>query len=205
MSSVISSWRNALERAFLWRSQLSIAGSLLLCIAGAAFTGLFAQLSIRLPFGPVPITGQVFAVLLAGALLGRNCGAGSQIIYVAAGAAGLPWFAGGTAGGVLGVSGGYLIGFVPAAWMVGHFAERGSAARGVFGQALLMMGAVAVIYLFGAVQFAIVMRTGFAATVAGAVFPFIGIDVIKALCAASLALALLPKKSFAHTNSPTDA
>lgn len=196
VSSVLAGWKSARLRAFMWRSELGITGKLLLCFAAAGFTGLCAQVSIRLPFTPVPITGQVFAVLLAGALLGRNYGAISQLVYVAAGAAGVGWFAGGTAGMVFGVSGGYLLGFVPAAWLVGRFTDSHSSARGIFGQALLMMGAVAVIYSFGAVQFAIVMKTGLAATFAAAVLPFIGVDAVKALCAAALTSALLPKRAF---------
>jgi len=196
VSSVLAGYRSARLRAFRWRAGLGITGKLLLSLAAAGFTGISAQVGIRLPFTPVPITGQVFAVLVAGALLGGNCGALSQIIYVAAGAAGVPWFAGATAG-VLGVSGGYLLGFVPAAWLVGRFTDGHRAARGIFGQACLMMAAVAVIYLFGAVQFAIVMKTGAAATLAAAVLPFVGIDAVKALGAAALTAALLPKNASA--------
>jgi len=100
---------------------------LLLVLAFASFTALAARIALPLPFTPVPITGQTLAVLLSGVLLGSRRGALAQLAYLAQGAAGLPVFAGGRAGlGVLlGPTGGYLVGFVLAAGLVGWLAERG--------------------------------------------------------------------------------
>ncbi len=84
-------------------------------------------MAIQLPFSPVPITGQTMAVLLVGALLGSRRGALAVLAYIAEGLAGLPVFAGGAAGlaRLFGPTGGYLVGFVAAAFLVGWLAERG--------------------------------------------------------------------------------
>src|SRR5262245_33110339 len=85
-----------------------------LLVVGASFvTAVAAQIAIPLPFSPVPLTGQTFAVLLSGAVLGARRGFLSQVLYLLEGAAGLPFFAGGAAGAgiLLGPTGGYLIAF----------------------------------------------------------------------------------------------
>ena len=95
-----------------------------LVIGFALLTALAAQIVIPLPFTPVPITGQTFVVLLAGAGLGATAGAASQGLYVLLGAVGLPFYAGGASGWTVarGATGGYLIGFIVAAWIVGALA-----------------------------------------------------------------------------------
>lgn len=110
--------------AFSSRSALSRA---LLVVGGAAFVAVMAQARVGLPFTPVPLTGQTFAVLLTGALLGSRLGAASMLAYVAAGLFGLPVFSGWVGGWavVSGPTGGYLLGFVVAAFVVGWFAEQG--------------------------------------------------------------------------------
>ncbi|HYM51500.1 MAG TPA: biotin transporter BioY [Candidatus Limnocylindrales bacterium] len=97
-----------------------------LVAGGALFTALLAQISIPLPFTPVPITGQTLAVLLTGALLGSRLGPASMLLYVALGAIGLPFYAGGAHGlsQLLGPSGGYLAGFIVADFVIGWLAER---------------------------------------------------------------------------------
>jgi biotin transport system substrate-specific component len=99
----------------------------LLVLAGSALIALSAQVAVPLPFSPVPVTGQTFAVLLVGAALGATRGTAAVMAYLAEGAAGLPVFAGGLAGPavLLGPTGGYLLGFLPAAWICGALAERG--------------------------------------------------------------------------------
>ncbi|MEO8509717.1 MAG: biotin transporter BioY [Chloroflexota bacterium] len=98
-----------------------------LVVAGAALTALAAQLRFNVPWTPVPYTGQTGAVLLVGAALGWRLGALSMLLYVAAGVAGLPVFNGGVAGveQLLGITGGYLVGFVIAAALTGWLAQRG--------------------------------------------------------------------------------
>jgi biotin transport system substrate-specific component len=104
-----------------WRAVLALGGSWL--VAG------LAQIEIRLPFTPVPITGQTLGVLVVGASLGAGLGAASLALYLAQGAIGLPFFSGGAGGaellGLAAATGGYLWGFVLAAAAVGWLAERG--------------------------------------------------------------------------------
>ena len=193
---LVENWKLRRYRLFKWRYELSVPRKLVFAFGLACLTGLAAQIRILLPFTPVPITGQVFAVLLSGVLLGRLYGGVSQALYVALGSVGLPWFAGGNAGLPIGPTGGYLIGFIPAAMLVGWFTDRHIRLRGVWGQTLLMMTAVGIIYLLGAVQFAVVMGAGLWATLMGAVLPFIPVDLAKALGVAAITSTLLPKASY---------
>lgn len=97
----------------------------------ALLTALMAQVEVRFPFTPVPLTGQTFAVLFSGAVLGSRRGFASQLLYLSAGAAGLPVFSGG-AGSILhlvGPTGGYLWSFPVAAGLLGWLVERGAARR----------------------------------------------------------------------------
>src|SRR6185369_3198205 len=95
-----------------------------LVIVFSLFIAACAQFA--LPIGEVPITGQTFAVLLTGALLGSRLGAAAVIAYLIEGAVGLPFFAGGGSGLVrfIGPAGGYLIAFPAAAFITGAFAEH---------------------------------------------------------------------------------
>jgi biotin transport system substrate-specific component len=99
----------------------------LLVMGTAAFVALSAQVRFGLPFTPVPVTGQTFAVLLTGALLGSRLGAASLGSYWVMGACGLPFFNGWGGGWAIasGPTGGYVVGFIAAAFVVGWFAERG--------------------------------------------------------------------------------
>lgn len=154
----------------------------------AALTAAGARLSFHLPFTPVPITGQVLCVLLAGGLLGARLGFVSQVEYLAAGAAGLPVFAhGGGPAAMLGPTGGYLVGFPLAALVVGAISGRGrSAGRTLLG----CLCGVVVIYMLGAAWFA-VWRTamgateGLSAVLAQSVYPFVAVDAVKAALAAA--------------------
>ncbi len=121
-----------------------------LIVGFSCLTALLAQISFWI--GPVPITGQTLAVLLAGALLGSCRGALSQLSYLAIGATAIPyWFALGGPPGIarlLGPTGGYLIGFVAAAFVVGWLAERGWDRR-LWTAVLAMVIGNITIYIFG--------------------------------------------------------
>lgn len=117
-------------------------------VAGAAgFVGLAAQVSVAVPGSPVPVTGQTFAVLLAGTALGAWRGLAAMALYLAAGAAGMPWFAEGTSGTGMPTLG-YVLGFVLAAPLAGALARRG-ADRGPLRTAGIMLLGNAVIYAVG--------------------------------------------------------
>ena len=111
-----------------WFPSRSLATDLLWVVGFSLFTAAMAQIRITLPYTPVPLTGQTFAVLLSGAVLGSRRGFASQALYLAEGAAGLPVFAGATGSVVhlLGRTGGYLWSYPLAAGLVGWLVERGA-------------------------------------------------------------------------------
>ena len=118
-----------------------------LVIGAAALVGITAQIAIPLPFTPVPITLQTFAVLLAGAALGPMRGVASMLVYLAIGAAGVPWFAQQNSGWAFPTFG-YILGFVLAAGLTGALARRGLD-RTVLGTIGLMTLGNLVIYAVG--------------------------------------------------------
>jgi biotin transport system substrate-specific component len=117
----------------------------------AALTALGAQIAVRLPFSPVPITLQVLMVIGAGLVLGSRRGPASQLLYLTVGVVGLPVFAGGTGGPavLLGPTGGYLVAFPAAAFAAGWLAEKSEAASWL-GWLIASLAALAVIYSSGA-------------------------------------------------------
>ena len=158
-----------------------------LVIVFSLFIAVCAQFSIQI--GPVPITGQSFAVLLTGALLGSRLGAAAVIAYLVEGALGLPFFAGGGAGIVrfFGPTGGYLVAFPAAAFITGAFAEHGWDKRYPTAVAAMAIGSV-VILLGGWAWFTILTNTPPVAAFQIAVVPFLIGDVVKI----ALAAAVLP-------------
>jgi biotin transport system substrate-specific component len=158
---------------------------ILFVVGGAALVALAAQIRIPLPFTPVPITGQTFAVLLVGTSLGAVRGGASLLLYVALGVAGLPIFTGWNKGlAVLtGATGGYLAGFVVAAALTGFLAERGWDRRFRSSIGAMLTGNV-IIYLFGLPWLAAVAGTGFTRTLELGLYPFIPGDMIKLYLAA---------------------
>jgi biotin transport system substrate-specific component len=159
---------------------------LLLVTAGALLVALLAQVRIPLPFTPVPLTGQTFAVLLVGAALGARRGVASLSLYTLIGALGLPVFAGGAAGlaYAAGPTGGYLAGFIVAAFVVGLLAERGLE-RSIRTSILPFLAGTLVIYLFGAGWLSVLF--GLEKALELGVTPFLIGDAIK-LALAALAL-----------------
>ncbi|HET6973831.1 MAG TPA: biotin transporter BioY [Pyrinomonadaceae bacterium] len=158
-----------------------------LVIVFSLFIAACAQFSIHI--GPIPITGQTFAVLLTGMLLGSRLGAAAVIAYLIEGAIGLPFFAGGGAGLVrfLGPTAGYLVAFPAAAFIVGAFAEHGWDKHYETAVAAMAIGS-AIIFLGGWAWFAILTNTSPVAAFQLAVLPFLLGDVIKI----ALGAAVLP-------------
>jgi biotin transport system substrate-specific component len=152
----------------------------------AALTALGARITIPLPFTPVPITLQVMLVLLAGLTLGAKDGALSQIIYVAAIAIGLPFDAKGIGAAMLiSATAGYLIAFIPAAFVTGWLAEKGARGNRLWSFAASLIG-VGIIYGMGTAWLTIGFLGGdFSRGWALGIAPFIVVDVIKAVIAAA--------------------
>lgn len=128
----------------------SLLTEVTLLLAASLFIAATAQFRIELGISPVPITGQTFGVLLIGALLGSRRAPMAVLLYLAEGAAGLPVFTGGAAGAahLVGPTGGYLLGFVAAAGLVGWLAERDWDRRPTTAVLAMALGNV-VIYAFG--------------------------------------------------------
>ncbi|MEW5762976.1 MAG: biotin transporter BioY [Bacillota bacterium] len=195
LAATVESYR---YRAFAWRSSLGLPQKLALALAGAGVIGVAAQFKFNLPWTPVPVTGQTLAVLLTAVLLGRNWGGIGAAFYAVLGAAGLPWFAGATGGlAVLaGPTGGYIAGFVLAAFFLGHVCDRFVRARSWYGLLGLMLFA----------NFVLIHGPGLAwlGVVTGVAdlkrllwmgcIPFVPGDAVKAVAAAALAFALTPKR-----------
>ncbi len=166
----------------------------------AALTTLGAWIKISLPFTPVPITFQVLFTLLSGAVLGPWLGALSQIVYILLGCAGLPVFAGGIGFGVLlGPTGGYLFGFVVAAFLVGKLVGLKKEPSYILILIFMVIGIV-VIYFFGVIQLAIITKIGLKKAIIGGVIPFIWLDVTKAVIAAYLAIFIRKQLALSFSN-----
>jgi len=155
-----------------------------LVTGSAVLVGLSAQVTIPLPFTPVPLSGQTFAVLLAVAAIGPVRGALGMLLYAAAGVAGVPWFAGHQAGWST-PSFGYVLGFVLAALVVGTLARRGADRTFPRTVALMAAGNVA-IYAIGVPWLMASLGTGLGHALALGVAPFLIGDALKILLAAVL-------------------
>ena len=159
--------------------------NVLLVAAASLLTAAAAQLEIRLPWTPVPITGQTFAVLLCGAVLGARRAFAAQCLYLLEGSLGLPFFAGGAAGlaMLVGPTGGYLIAFPIAAAVTGSLADR-AWDRKPLTMFLAMLAGSVVIFALGLAQLSHFVPAG--ALLASGLLPFIPGDVVKSLLAAGV-------------------
>ncbi len=157
----------------------------------AAMTGIGAYIAI--PIQPVPFTMQVFVVLLAGVLLGAKYGALSQVVYVLLGLI-APVYAGGASGaGVLfGPTGGYIFGFIAAAFFIGLMTKKnlGKGYKALIRVLLPMLVGVVIIYAGGMLSLHLVLGLGFRQALVAGVIPFIPFDILKAFLAAPLAIKL---------------
>ena len=153
-------------------------------------TALSAYVRIPVPGSPIPITLQTFFVLLAGAVLGRKLGAASQIGYVLLGAAGLPVFQGAGYGiaSLFGPTGGYLMGFVAAAYAVGYLSR--SAKPGIARSIAIFSVGSMIIYAFGAAWLVFLYKVQPAHAISIGVLPFIAGDITKILLAAVISSAI---------------
>ncbi|HET8586323.1 MAG TPA: biotin transporter BioY [Candidatus Limnocylindria bacterium] len=156
-----------------------------LVVGGALLTAAAAQLSVRMPWTDVPYTGQTAAVLLVGVALGWRLGLASMLLYVLAGVAGVPVFNAGAAGvhQLLGVTGGYLLGFVLAAAAVGMLAERGWDRSRLRSGGLMIAGNL-IIYAVGVPVLAAVAGLPLDRALAAGALVFLPWDALKIALAA---------------------
>ena len=184
MEAADTRYRVMIETVWL---KAGVGREVALILGGSLFIALAAQLQFILPFSPVPITGQTFAVLLLGALYGSRRGLATVVTYLALGVMGLPVFAGGAFGvtRLVGPTAGYLVGFLAAAFVVGLLSERGwdrkpwtTAASMIIGNGIIYVAGV--LWLSRFVGWQAVLSTGF--------LPFLAGDALKI----ALATILLP-------------
>jgi biotin transporter BioY len=164
----------------------AIIYNIILVIGGSLIIALSAHIKVLLPFSRIPVTAQTFTVLMTGALLGAKLGSLAVIAYLIEGIIGLPFFtSGGGFTALLGYTGGYLIGFIPAAYITGFLAQKGWD-RKISTTILAMIFGNIVIYTFG--LFWLVRLVGISKSLSMGLYPFIAGDIFKIL----LATALLP-------------
>lgn len=196
-----AAYKRARARFHRFRYQADFYQKVGIALGFAAITGLAAQIQIILPFTPIPITFTTFAVLLTGIALGSRWGGISQTLYVGLGVAGLPWFAG-TSGGIeviLGATGGYIIGFIMAAMVVGYYTETFSNELQIYHLgAILLCANFIVIYGVGLPWFLgwLTVIQGTPPSVmdlfAMGFFPFILGDIFKLVLVLPIANAIMP-------------
>lgn len=209
----------ARERLYRHRYQDAFVG-VAMALGFATLTGLSAQVAIRTPFSPVPITLQVLAALVSGSVLGYRWGTISQGLYVVLGALLIPWYApaathgafstGGLSGGSLsgiaqltGGLGGYIVAFPVAAFLVGFLSDRYVQARGPLPQIGMMGVGVAIIYTLGAIGLWLAFRWPFAVVLEEGVLLFIPVDLAKAVLAGLIGTSLVPKRPFGPEKAPS--
>lgn len=163
--------------------------SIILSAFFAVLTGIGAFITI--PIGPVPITMQTLFTYLAGAILGSKWGALSQVIYVILGLVGVPIFAGGRAGiGVLiGPTGGYLLGFIIGAYIIGKLIEFRQTLSFVWVLFSMVVGTL-IIYVFGIMQLSLWLKISVEKAILIGVLPFIIGDLLKMILATYLTIKI---------------
>ena len=190
---------------FKWRSNTSVVNKIIMAFFLACITGIMAQIVIPLPWTPVPITAQTFAVLMAGVILGRWWGGISQAMYLSVGLVGVPWFAGFTGGYniLLGATGGYLIGFILAALFLGYFIDQYVDSRNFRPMLVLMLLAnFAIIYIPGLIGLGLwlyLVKGSYPTLltlISLGLLPFLIGDLVKIGGAAGFTKILTPKEPF---------
>ena len=148
---------------------------------------------IRMPlfFTPVPVTLQTFFVLLSGAMLGRRWGSLSQAAYLSIGALGLPVFQGygGGLSHIFGPTGGYLLGFIPASYLVGYLLS-GDKKMSAFKVSASMAGGLILIYTLGIIWLKLLLNIGLSTAFMLGLYPFLPGAVVKLIAASSIYMSI---------------
>jgi biotin transport system substrate-specific component len=174
---------------YQWRNEATFTEKMAVALLFALLTALASMIRLYVPFTPVPFTGQVLVVLMSAVVLGRF-GAVSQVMYLAIGGS----FGLFTTGGfmaLVGVTGGYLFGFVAAAALLGALVER-KREWSYLSVAVAMAAAVGVIYLFGVGQLMLALDLGLWQGITLGAAPFVAADALKIVLGIGMASFLLP-------------
>jgi biotin transport system substrate-specific component len=163
------------------------AVDVLLAVGGAALIAVAAQISISLPFTPVPLTLQTFAVAGTAAALGLRTGAAASILYIAMGIVGLPVYADASSGWhvLSSATGGYLIGFIVCALIVGWCGDRGWTSSFSSTVGAMLLGET-VIYICGLLWLRHSLHTPLDKTLEYGLYPFVVGDLLKVYAAAAV-------------------
>lgn len=162
---------------------------IIVCGLFASITTVLSQISIPLPFTTIPLTMQVFAIVLSGLLLGPRLGLISQIIYVLLGTIGIPVFAqmSGGFGIIAGPTGGFILSFPLLALIVGYFSKKYKGKLMVF---VGMIIGLIVNYLVGTIQFCLITKMSFMAGLMACVVPFVAVDILKLILAYIIGISI---------------
>lgn len=162
---------------------------LIICSIFASITAILSQVSIPIPFTTVPLTMQVFAVTLAGVVLGAKRGFISQTVYVFIGSIGIPVFAqmSGGIGVVLGPTGGFILGFPLMALVVGYFSEKFKNPIYIL---LGMIVGLLIDYTIGTIMFSVITKMTFNQSIMACIVPFIPLDFMKILLATTVGIGV---------------
>lgn len=202
VGGAVERYRSLRLRAHAYPREADLTTSVGLALLGALLTGVAAQIAIPLPFTPVPITLQTFAVLLAGVALGARTGSLSQLLYVGLGAGGVPWFEGFGAGvgTIVGPTGGYLVGFPIAAALAGYAVDRYPVARrlpvlvAVLGVANAVVFATGLPWLYAWLTLVSGETLTLGELAVVGLFPFVPGGVAKVVGAAVVGTAIIPRE-----------
>jgi len=177
-----------IKYSFRFKS-LSLTQKITFALGMACLTGALAQVRFYLPFSPVPVTGQVFGVLLSGVICGSIYGSLSQLIYVILGLSGISWFTFANASWyslLTAPTAGYLLGFIIAPLIIGKSIETNDPISKI----KYMVFGMGIIYLFGVLILKIVLNISLLNAIAIGVIPFIGVDLLKASVATGVAMLI---------------
>ena len=167
----------------------SLTTNIVIALSCSIFLALLARLSMPVPFSPVPITGQTFGILFLGTVLGSRLGVLSVIAYISEGLVGFPVFAGGTAGFLylLGPTGGYLIGFIPAVYLVGYLSEKRWTNK-FTATIITMIFGTSIIFIFGISWLAI--TAGFGTALSIGLYPYLLGAAVKIILASVIVYSI---------------
>lgn len=187
MERILNGWEMFWKKYYEVFLSLTAVKKIGVAVCFAILTAISAQLYIPLPFTPVPVTGQVFVVLLCGILLGKTAGAMSQIFYLAGGLAGINWFYGASAG-FLRPTTGYIAGFVLAAYLVGTITEKKrTKLQIIYG----MLSGIGIIHICGMLWLKCFLQITLQKAFIIGSLPFIPFDIVKAYFAGLIGSSIL--------------
>jgi biotin transport system substrate-specific component len=205
MEKIFSKWDEIKFDYYSWRKSTTVVNKIILSILWACITGLLAQIRIPLPWTPVPVTGQTFAVITSGVVLGSIWGGVSQLIYIAVGIVLIPWFQGFKGGFsvILGPTGGYLVGFVMASFVIGYLYDHFASSRNFLKiTGILLLVNFIFVYTPGLIQLSIWTKVvkgnfpGFFELLSMGFLPFIIGDFIKVLISSGIIKVIGTKRNF---------